>query len=581
MNQLHQMSNQFRASYAKQTKVALLCQTATQYEILTGAAVIPTTLGGTYLGSLGVVASTQACFALCDARTNCEAVRVDYSMYCYGYTTTPAMTTALPYSTTYQNICKKLITTTTTLAPTTTVAATTTTTVAPPQVSVTTIAASTLPSAAGTIGLGSSGKCPDPFNKANATIQIGGTLMFMMTTEAFCLESCYNLATCISVDFNYQTGDCYTHTTNTVASQLPDMDCCAHFSKITCGPKCYSHVGVATPVATTDFQQVVIPITTTPATTEMACSQDLCVTNVVVDLGTMMYTTTRGCEATKSAPDPVCDTTTDLVLGMITLNCVCKGNRCNSLGGQLPAAYYPLDCNLEDYGGFSRTGANNGDLVFESVDVARNWSAKFDGVNDFISVQGLAGVRLGSAQTTDGTLGSVTVAFWMKRDKIDGRMAMFNTGMRNLAPIEIISTAVDNLNHKLSCNFRVGPRTYTASGNGYTFNWHFVACVLARDSTDMVTTTLYVTNTSPGSTDTTTVTSAAADGPKADLTPAAPLNLGNQPLMLGAVNDVNIAALAVQAQDFLFGYMDEVYIFNTALSLTQLQAVHDTTRPVA
>ena len=54
-----------------------------------------------------------------------------------------------------------------------------------------------------------------------------------------------------------------------------------------------------------------------------------------------------------------------------------------------------MDCTADDSSGYRRNAVALGNLQWDIIDVKRNWSAIFDGVNDYLQVNTFSSLIIG------------------------------------------------------------------------------------------------------------------------------------------------------------------------------------------
>lgn len=366
------------------------------------------------------------------------------------------------------------------------VATTTTTT--------TTVAPSVAPDSMSSL-IGDSGLCPDPFARFENSSLAGGLLIQGLipatTTEGICKARCFQNSTCVAVDYNVDTRQCFEHTSLNGTFSSGTIVGVTHFRKIDCSPtRCFQQtVSNSAIPATVDMQNILSPTTLT-GIVEAECLTGLCFTEYTFDQTNILALTesiSRGCSGVDSLPMQGCSTTISTT--MQSYRCVCLGDRCNSYDvftqDEL-IGYYPLDNTGSDLSGYFRDATVNS-VTFDQADAKRNWSAVFDGSTSYFQINTYTSIQIGSVDVLNTTVAGqqATAGFamtmWIKRTSTSGDETILSNGNFGSAPIEIVSST-DGVNHTITATFRVrneaSNTSVNVSGSIAALNlnaWYFVA----------------------------------------------------------------------------------------------------------
>jgi len=436
--------------------------------------------------------------------------------------------------------------------------------------------------------VGDSGKCPDPYVLIANSSVTGGVIAPGITTAISCKVLCLNTATCVAADFNKDASQCFLLSVLTGTFTQGTLSCCDHYRKIACnGIKCYRQLMTGVTLIGTDLQNVVSGTATAQGVTLQPCAIDQCYTTYTFDFSTITALTQsidRGCATT----DATAGCTVTTASSITTTQCITKGERSNGydvFSTNELIARFTMDCTADDSSGFRRNAQEFGGLVYDIIDAKRNWSAVFDGVDDYLQINTFSSLIIGGIPSnglnvTGGGGGlqaqaGFAAALWIRRTSTTGNEALISNGNFGTAPIEIYSTAASSL-QTITANFRTRDAStnvaysVTVSLAGLSLNlWYFVVAELS--ALPSITTQSLQAKIFAGTSSLSELTATGTAVVVTDIN--TPLRLSLSPLCIGKQFSSGTPGL------HFTGKMDDIWIFNRGnMMLAAYQAIMDTSK---
>ncbi|CAH1790131.1 unnamed protein product [Owenia fusiformis] len=390
--------------------------------------------------------------------------------------------------------------------------------------------------------------------------------------EEECKKVCLDDSKCLAADFNVIYRECFIHNGTAVLdlttfSPGSAGDCCVHFRKLECDRfQCYEHP----PADITDADCVRISGNTTiPGLKAVDCGTSCFVTVVINNTSPgQSPMIARGCEQSEKVSYKMCQRFTGPPGSGSNITgayCRCKTDRCNALSQTMIInclAHFPLDSDGLD--SFKIRSGKTVNIKYDCTDKAKNCSAKFGG-KSYIEVRSFTGLRFGplnAASALPDALPRMTIVMWFKRITPVGEMALINNG-----PTDQATFLLTNMNEgrEIRASVKLNGTLYTVSTpvTEY-FDWNFLAFIVDADMNQ--TATLYLNDQ---------IDPSSGNMPISVALPNATLPVGVHPLMIGAQY---LDPYGYYKGRFFRGNLDEVMLFNAALSEKELQAIFDLTK---